>query len=146
MSKLVLVGELNPYGSDPQFALYHLPRHASGNRLREILGLNDSAYEAIDKINLCTRRWSMKTARAEAWMMMLKYDRLVLLGAKVRDAFEGPEFFQMDIDAPEGHSVQLLTLPHPSGLNRSWNEPGARERARGVMRVFAPELYLNRTL
>lgn len=28
--RIVLVGELNPYGADPQFALYPTPRHAAG--------------------------------------------------------------------------------------------------------------------
>lgn len=134
---LVFVGELNPYGTDPRFALYHLPRRASGNRLREHLGLFDSTYEHLEKVNLCTGRWSMKAARAATSKIMVKYDRIVLLGAKAREAFKGPEPF---ILYNPGGANSFLTLPHPSGLNRLWDVPGARERARSVMQLFAPEI------
>jgi hypothetical protein len=139
VSKLVIVGELNPYGQDPRFALYHLPRHASGNRLREHLGLSDVEYEKIAKVNLCYGKWSMNAARETVKLINSRFDVAVLLGAKVRDAFNGPEFYQVDI-MEEGRAIALVTLPHPSGLNRMWNEPGARERARAVMRVVAPQL------
>ena len=34
-----LVGEQNPYGADPNFALYPLPENAAGARLARFLGL-----------------------------------------------------------------------------------------------------------
>jgi hypothetical protein len=138
-NKVVIVGELNPYHSDPAFALYHLPRQASGNRLREHLGLRDSTYAEIPKVNLCTGKWSMKVARDERE----KYREgiFILLGAKVRDAFCGPPFFYAETYShyltPDKKQVSI-TLPHPSGLNRKWNEPGARERARELLRKHVP--------
>lgn len=43
-----------------------------------------------------------------------------------------------------GHSMMqdpvFVVLPHPSGLNRAWNEPGAFAKAQDVMRRVAPEL------
>lgn len=136
---LVIVGEANPYGGDPRFALYHLPRNASGNRLREIMGLPDHAYEQLTKVNLCPRAWSMKVARARAHELHQSAAGgvLVLLGAKVRDAFDGPDFFTVG-RCLDGRT--LVTLPHPSGLNRMWSEPGARERARALLREVAPEV------
>lgn len=38
MNRLIIVGELNPYGSGPSWALHHLPRGASGDRLRQHRG------------------------------------------------------------------------------------------------------------
>ena len=88
--KLVLVGELNPWGTDPTFALYPLPPHASGGRLRRILGLRRSEYiDLTRRYNLCTGRWSISTARVEATRLLgLHTDQvLVLLGRKVARAF-----------------------------------------------------------
>lgn len=132
--RLVLVGELNPYGSDPTYALYHLPRHASGNRLREHLGLTDNAYLAIPRENLCTGTWSMKAARARAALVLEANDVVVALGARVASAFRGPSFFE----AMRFGQTWLLVLPHPSGMNRMWNEPGLREMARSMLRDYAP--------
>lgn len=152
MSKVVLVGELNPYGMDPAFALYHLPRHASGNRLREHLGMSDSAYEALDKVNLCIGKWSMPAARAGVdrildAVALRRWDVVVCMGAKVRSAFKGPAFYECSrvglsngIDVEGILGFHLVTLPHPSGLNRMWNEPGARGRARELLRRVAPSV------
>lgn len=133
---LLFVGELNPYGADPYFALYHLPRAASGNRLREILGLPDHLYAQLHKANLCTGRWSMRTARNEAASLELRSDVVVCLGAKVRTAFNGPPPFESVVR--DGKTV--VTLPHPSGLNRAWDAPDARSRARALMRSVAPQI------
>jgi hypothetical protein len=88
VSRLVLVGESNPYG-DEGFALYYLPRNASGNRLREILGLSDDAYEAIARVNLCPGRWSTPKGREAAARLCELYTVVVGLGATVRAAFRG---------------------------------------------------------
>lgn len=117
--KPLIVGELNPYGSDPRYALYHLPRHASGNRLREIMGLTDVEYSrGLDKVNLCVGRWSLTAARA-ACELLFKEQRpcFVLLGKKV------------------------------CGLNLLWNPPDAKEKARdllitaGVLPIKLPRQY-----
>lgn len=130
--KLVFVGELNPYGADPYFALYHLPRNASGNRLREILGLTDVEYSKIAKVNLCTGQWSAPAARRNADLLFGRYAVIVGLGAKVRAALDGPEFFQV----AERRGSLVAILPHPSGRNLLWNDDGARERARQLLAPF----------
>jgi uracil-DNA glycosylase len=135
---ILIVGESNPYGSDPQFALYHLPRNASGNRLREHLGLTDVEYSKLDKVNLCRRQWSLREARENAWRLIDsgRHDVLVLLGRKVRDAFGGPAPFEWG----SARGVKLVGLPHPSGLNRVWREPDARSRAVEVLTIVAPDI------
>lgn len=122
---IVFVGELNPYGCDPDMALYHLPRHASGNRLREHLGLTDATYSQIKKVNLCTGKWSLKAAREACWDIEVTYDVLVLLGAKVRSAFKVPD---LQLFCATWQRPTYIWLPHPSGLNRVWNQPDARAR------------------
>lgn len=126
----VLVGELNPYGSDPEMALYPLPRNASGNRLRLILDLTDLEYLDYRRVNLCTGKWGIRAARAAAAEVLEHEDVCfaVLLGAKVCSAFGVP--YEPFTVRPSGRGYPLVVLPHPSGLNRAWNEPGAVEQAR----------------
>jgi hypothetical protein len=136
-SPVVLVGEVNPYGADPAFALYHLPRRASGDRLRKHLGLHDHTYHALRKVNVCTGKWTRAEASASAWALKAMAEPgtvFVLLGTRVRAPFLGPDFFF----AQKYPRHTLATLPHPSGVNRMWDVPGARERARKLMREVAP--------
>lgn len=132
--RLVIVGESNPYHQDPRFALYHLPRQASGNRLRKHLGLTDATYWSLAKVNLCSGKWNLAEARATAEGIIKLYDSAILLGAKVRKAFDGPEPFSVAVRA----GCYLVGLPHPSGLNRAWSAPGARARARYVLETAIP--------
>lgn len=137
MSKPTLVGESNPYGPDPDFALYPAPDGCSGHRLCcLILGMFRHDYlEAFDRVNLCDGRWSIRNARLRAEELSRQPGRFVLLGAKVSAAFQVP-FVPFEVS--EGGT--MLVLPHPSGLCRLWGEPGAFEKAREAVRRFAPEL------
>ena len=135
--KPLLVGEANPYGGDPEFALYPSPARCAGHRLCHlVMQLDPDDYlERFDRANLCPSRWSMRAARAGA--ASLRAERaaagavVVLLGARVCSAF-GVEFrpFSLCFVAPT-----LVVLPHPSGLSRLWNEPYSYERARDVLRA-----------
>lgn len=138
--RVLVVGEVNPYGSDPSMALYHLPREASGNRLRVILGMTDHDYSyTLDKKNLCIGRWDNGVAQREAHRTLsYSHEVMVLLGSKVRGAFNGPPPFTIS-----GRRGKLLVgLPHPSGLCRVWNERDSRERARAVVKLAAHWLRL----
>lgn len=141
MHRLVIVGEDNPYGRDPRFALYHLPRRASGNRLRLILGLTDVTYYRLNKINLCSGKWSIKEARSKVWGLCVTQDVVVMLGKKVKKAFgDGdPRISEMPFFSAEstGGAV-VVSLPHPSGLNRLWSEPGVKQRTRELLKSVAP--------
>jgi hypothetical protein len=129
----LIVGEVNPYGSQPQFALYPQPRGASGDRLRSILGLSDLAYlELFDRVNLCLGRWEYTKAYAHA-MEILSGERehIITLGQQVSRAF-GVPYLPLSIHR-EG---RVLVLPHPSGRCLYWNDPDAADRARETVRVF----------
>jgi hypothetical protein len=140
--RVLVIGEVNPYGVDPKFALYPRPRHASGNRLREIMGLTDAVYmRHLARVNLCTGKWTAREAGAaavavrEAALACPAENVVVLLGSKVRAACGGPPAFEFWCT---GSRVTTVGLPHPSGLCRAWNAPGAVARARDVLTQAAP--------
>lgn len=136
--KPLLVGEANPYGADPAFALYPLPERSSGDRLcRLVMGLERREYlRRFDRVNLCPQRWSMPLARRNALRIMLdeKVTPVVLLGAKVCAAFSLKfEPFTVKRSESDTGTQVYVTLPHPSGLSRAWNEENAFLRARTVL-------------
>lgn len=159
---IVVVGELNPYGVDPRYALYDEPKQASGYRLRTlVMGLRRTTYFRLKKVNLCTGIWSAKAAREAAHALLVEHanqtdDTLILLGRKVVGAFfcgpdgldprDTPQPFTRSFcrysvvggSTTERERENLVILPHPSGLNRSWGEPGAFERARALLREACP--------
>lgn len=138
MTRPWLIGELNPYNVDPSLALYPLPEHASGGRLARILGLSRTQYfRAFERRNLCTGKWSLPAARRAATDVLTSAEGapLVLLGAKVSKAFGFDEFLPWMWRAPNPCDGQgpVVVLPHPSGLNRLWNQPDAEQRARSLV-------------
>lgn len=126
--KPLLVGEANPYGGDPFYALYPDPPGCAGHRLcRLVMGLSAQEYlELFDRVNLCRRAWSTKEARV-ATACAIGRDRVVLLGAKVCKAFDVAYL-------PCTVAGRFVVLPHPSGLCRFWGRPGAFTTARECLR------------
>jgi hypothetical protein len=135
--KPVLVGEMNPYGADPDYALYPAPDGCSGHRLCcLILGMQRRHYlDSFDRVNLCDGKWSIKAARIKATELWASGRRFILLGSKVCYAWGIP--FTPFIFSDNGNCV---VLPHPSGLCRLWNEVGVIAKAREVVSQIAPEL------
>lgn len=137
--KPLLVGEANPYGSAPEFALYPSPPGCSGDRLcRLVMGLEPDDYlERFDRANLCPREWDIHVARSRAADLLQGARDLggpvVLLGAKVTRACDLP-FDPFTVIAGDAFRPVRVVLPHPSGLSRAWGAPGAYERARAVLR------------
>lgn len=155
----LLVGEDNPYGGDPRYALYPEPRNCAGDRLcRLVMGLTSREYLArFDRANLCAERWSVKEAHRRAAVFLDERPEgvFVLLGAKVAAAFERASGFAiqpspflmkvLEVESPLSllrGVKRFVFLPHPSGRCRAWNEPGAFDLARSVLRVAGvlPEL------
>ena len=135
----VLVGESNPYGDDPRYALYPSPDGCSGHRLcRLVLGMHCRDYlSAFDRVNLCGGYWSMREARQMAVQLLAERAgsaSLILLGSKVCRAF-GVAYVPFTV--ADG---VLLRLPHPSGLCRVWSDPRAFARARAAIASFVPEV------
>lgn len=137
MRRAVLVGEQNPYGGDPEFALYPAPDGCSGERLcRLVLGTTRRRYlDLFERRNLCSGPWKMAEAVAEAVRIRSTFIgcAVVLLGAKVSRAFRLDfEPFTVVRPSPVSRGCFII-LPHPSGLNLMWNAPGAFERARQLV-------------
>ena len=130
----LLVGECNPYGGRPMFALYPYPDRSSGARLAHILGLTRKNYLLrFERTNLCVDRWSIRAARLAADSILAKrpvcpieVTPIILLGSKVCQAF-GVAY------EPFCGIRNFRMLPHPSGRNRIWNDPRAAERARALL-------------
>ena len=146
--RLALVGEDNPFGSDPDFALYCHPPGCSGDRLRRILGLPEHQYLALHRKNLCDGTWSKPRAKARALELLdphAPWQVMVLLGRKVTETFE-----RVALDGeplvpfafkPCSPGMTLISLPHPSGRNAAaWSAPNALVRTREILRELAPEV------
>ncbi len=137
----VLVGETNPYGTEPRYALFCAPRHSAGARLqRVVLGLRRHRYVELPRYNLCTGPWRIGPARQAATRIRAEHpdEVLVLCGRKVATAFGHPKTAPFTYLASE----QLVLLPHPSGLCQVWDEPDAVERARALLQPIFPDLPL----
>jgi hypothetical protein len=129
------VGEANPYGGDPEYALWPAPRGCAGDRLcRLVLQMGEEEYlDRFERVNLCPTAWSIRAARDRASQLLESRDSaVVLLGARVCDAFR-VAFRPFSLTQSPSRPT-LVVLPHPSGLSRLWNEPGAYARARQVLR------------
>lgn len=150
--KPLLVGEANPYQSDPRlaqrYALYpDPPRCAGWNLCHRVMQLDEDEYlRRFDRVNLCDRKWGMKEARARAASIVLERreaiverpsSAVILFGSKVCKAF-GVPFLPFMVSATllttTGPTMGYVILPHPSGLSRAWNVAGAHERARAVLK------------
>jgi hypothetical protein len=138
--KLRLIGEANPYSSDPADALLPRPPRSAGARLRAILALPEPHYLAtFERVNLCRCVWRDGPARAAALRLSRERVRLILLGARVARAF-GLDFAALLWHAGPlrlplpGSPVRIVgILPHPSGRSRHWHDPASAERARDVI-------------
>lgn len=124
--KMVIVGQAPSKGAD-QIAL----GGRSGARLRKLLGCSDEAeFRArFDVLNILPKwpgkagkgdRFPTATARAIARRLRFRSSRVLLLG-KAADAFGVEEWFKWAAIDLLGGSV--CAVPHPSGVNRWWNEP-----------------------
>jgi len=155
MMKPLLVGEANPYQTDPRlaqrYALYPDPPNCAGwNLCHKVMQLDEHEYlRRFDRVNLCDGKWAVRDARRKADDVSKDARVFVLFGAKVASIFGwllGRDDFKPFTRHVESrpHATcrdcvgevlrTYIVLPHPSGLSRAWNEPGAFERARAVLR------------
>jgi hypothetical protein len=142
---VLLLGEDNPYGSDPSFSLYCYPVGCAGYRLRRILGLPQHQYLGLHRANLCDGTWSTPRARARASELLVPlspHPVIVMLGRKVTEAMRRAAMIEEDIVPFSTRGccpgLTLVSLPHPSGRNAALWNPKARDRARQILREVAP--------
>lgn len=96
----------------------------------------DDYHEVFDRRNLCGTRWDDGVARREAGVIHEFSEPgqlIVVLGRKVQESFGHPSVTPLVVD-----EVTYYMIPHPSGLNRWYNDPSNRST---VGKLIA-ELYL----
>lgn len=151
-SKILLVGEMNPYGADAGYALYHEPSNAAGCRLqRNILGVDARrTYLSMWRTNLCVGTWRHEEATRRAALLVgadATWDVVVMLGAKVITAFGRVTpigklaTFSTATRSYAGRALTFVALPHPSGRNTIWNNPLSVQRARSLLAAAAPAIH-----
>lgn len=146
----LLVGEANPYGADPYFALYPRPEGASGDRLCHLIldFRHEKHYlDLFERVNLCPRDWNTRAARERAVQLRsVPAFQAVLLGRKVAAAFGLEDVPAFSVWRPsEVSRAWCVLLPHPSGRCTEWNTPGAFQRARELVQSVYPYDLLVRT-
>lgn len=145
--RVLLLGEDNPYGANPDFSLYCYPVGCSGYRLRRILGLPQHEYLGLHRANLCDGPWSKPRAKERARELLVPlapWPVIVMLGRKVTEAMRAAAMIDADIVPFSSRGccpgLTLVSLPHPSGRNAALWSGNARERTRQILRELAPEV------
>lgn len=131
MSRFVIVGMCNPQGNRP---LWTQPEGCTGHRLWRLAaartGISEEEWLSItDRRNLCRgREWDRDEAmlRAREWMIELSDTTTVLLGAEVAGCFPSTGMicqWARPRGTPPRAAPPWIHIPHPSGLNRWYNDP-----------------------
>lgn len=153
---VLIIGMNNPLSSRPDLALWPAPERCTGWRVWRMLTNHSEAHgygpilrrqytQAFDRVNLVVGEdWSIRRAR-EGWTRLRMersdlsaYAAVLLLGAEVQrvvlDRIEYPILGQAS-------NPKFWCIPHPSGLNRLYNDPEVRETAAEILH----RLYLRAT-
>lgn len=154
--KPVLVGQAPGPNTDPHEPLHPYPVHKSGGRLRELIGISVESYlEGFQRVNLihkfpgqdkggedkCPRRLARNTANALRPLLVGR--RVILVGRNVADAF-GLSTIPFYAWCTE-RGANFVVVPHPSGRNRMFNTPEAREEARVFWDAFKERCFAEAT-
>lgn len=138
MSKIVLVGQArNPRGGS-----FEPLDGASGRRLSALAGMDHAAFlERFERVNLLEegepgKPFDVRAARERADVLREQWQgrKAVLLGRGVAAAFrlvsDDYQWFK-PIEIPPG--LEVVVMPHPSGISRWWNEADNVASAREFM-------------
>lgn len=139
VNALLIIGQAPSRTSDPDEPL----TGRSGRRLADLLGVAFDVVLTSERRNL-NHKWTQKNGRdgfdgreaadtAERIMSEDGPKRVVILGAKVAGAF-GLTWKPLHSERAFGRS--FLMIPHPSGLNRWWNDSKNRRSAAVAFRRF----------
>lgn len=145
--RVLFIGMNNPLSTNHEYALYPAPERCTGWRVWRMLTEHAEAHgfdpiwkaeyvRNIERTNLVIGDWSVRAAR-EGWTRLRMerddlsgYGAVLLLGAEVQRVVLGntryPILGQADVR-------KFWCIPHPSGLNRMYNDPGVREEAGEIL-------------
>lgn len=150
--RLLLVGEAPSRTGDPTKPL----TGRVGRRLAALAGLSTFQYlRRTERMNLLDRwpgsagkgsAFPLVEARSAAWKKLSAFvgRRVVLVGRRVADALDlddpylGPWRCVVLDDGgnspPASRAFLCAVIPHPSGVNRWWNDPKNTRSARAFLR------------
>jgi len=139
----LLVGENPGRSTHPDLPLFPWPDNSSAGRLLAMSKMTAGQYlGGLYRRNLCyDRKWSREEAERTARLLvttlfdMPRTLRVVLCGTKVAKAFGLGVEFWAPFKLESGQ--RAVVVPHPSGLNRVYNERTAREETGRYVRWAA---------
>lgn len=141
---VAFVGEAPSSAREIEADRAFLPSTRSGRRLAQLLGVDDAARvgECVNLLELAPRNGKgsgfdhgQAAASAIGYATIFPEDvRLVLVGRRVGNAF-GVRTDYLEWTTAHGH--RAIVVPHPSGVNRWWNDPKNEVRARRFFRSLA---------
>lgn len=141
--RALIIGENPGKRTHPHLPLFPWPATSSAGRLLEMSGLTAPQYLGhLYRRNLCDTQDEFDHDDAQerareiltALFDMPKDLRVVLCGQKVARAFEVHGFWVRTRLETRHH---VVAIPHPSGMNRIYNEWKARETTREWLRWAA---------
>lgn len=144
--KPLLLGMNNPLSDDPEYDLYPYPENSAGWRLWKMLPGEVSRREYLamfDRRNLLRQKvWDQQAAREAAQELLpeLSGRFVVVLGTQVRAALGLPAVRPLEQMARTEQGTVLfswIAVPHPSGRNRWYNEPGNKEQVGAMLLELA---------
>ena len=162
-SKVLLLGESPAAGTEGRSETWLAPGSSpSADRLLKFTGYSADTYlDMFDRDNLLHylprrsgkgREFTYKIARRQVNRLFGEYwcpgQRIVMLGRRVASAFDwyrwdrvvGPisqsklEYLKWYRIENRGMLIWAAVVPHPSGVNRWWNDANNRRRARKFFR------------
>jgi len=120
-----------------------LPENQHGGSPGRLLRLmNVKQVRWVNLLSVETLPWPRNEARESAREVVKEYSNWqgpwLLLGRRVCDAFElDRSVGWLEWSFSAAVPGRILPVPHPSGLNRWWNDPENVERARTVLQAAA---------
>lgn len=149
--KILIVGQ-QPNSNDPEDPLSPDHAMWAGYRLMQLSGLDPASYrKTFHRINInyenegkFTASVRQKNSAIEIWNTLKKDDTLIILGTAVEKCFKGLIDSRLEpcVKTPSWKPLQypyvkpgdsfytvreswsdIYLIPHPSGLNRWWNDP-----------------------
>lgn len=112
----------------------------SGGTRRRLAALFEVPEAEMMDAVLWLNLWEYPGARPERYVRLVEEsadptDAIILLGRRVQRAF-GLEQQEPLTTIVRGSGTTILCLPHPSGLNRWWNDPAHVVEATTALRAL----------
>lgn len=141
----LIVGEQPPAKAGPNHSpMFPYPSNSAGGRLMKLGGLTIGQYlgrlARCNLVNVYDPTWNKNHAAARAEQIreiMEPRQTVILCGVQVGAAFGHKGFWKPEVDEKK---VVYITIPHPSGLTRVYNELGARVQTRMAIQFAARTL------